>query len=60
MGRTASVILLFGGAAAFAQTQPTVYFLHDWAPGPAEELASGFRAALDELSAGTRACSALH
>lgn len=40
MGRTASVILLFGGAAALAQRQPTVYFLHDWATGPVEKLAS--------------------
>ena len=30
-------------------TQPTVIFLHYWGRGPAEELAVGFRAALDEL-----------
>src|SRR4029079_16135698 len=30
-------------------TQPTVYFLHYWGTGPAEKLASGFKAALDEL-----------
>src|SRR5215813_5980323 len=30
-------------------TQPTVYFLHYWGTGPADKLASGFRAALDEL-----------
>jgi len=29
--------------------QPTIYFLHYWGTGPAEKLASGFRAALDEL-----------
>ncbi len=30
-------------------TQPTVIFLHYWGRGPAEELAAGFRAALDIL-----------
>ena len=30
-------------------TQPAVYFLHYWGTGPAEKLASGFKAALDEL-----------
>ncbi len=30
-------------------TQPAVYFLHYWGTGPAEKLATGFRAALDEL-----------
>jgi hypothetical protein len=29
--------------------QPTVYFLHYWGTGPAEKLASGFKAALDQL-----------
>jgi hypothetical protein len=29
--------------------QPTVYFLHYWGTGPAEKLASGFKAALGEL-----------
>jgi Domain of Unknown Function (DUF1259) len=33
-------------------TQPTVIFLHYWGRGPAEELAIGFRAALDQLGAG--------
>ena len=33
-------------------TQPTVIFLHYWGRGPAEELALGFRAALDQLGAG--------
>jgi hypothetical protein len=33
-------------------TQPTVYFLHYWGTGPAEKLAHGFRAALDELGKG--------
>ena len=30
-------------------TQPTVFFLHYWGTGPAEKLANGFKAALDEL-----------
>lgn len=30
-------------------TQPTIYFLHYWGTGPAEKLANGFKAALDEL-----------
>src|SRR5437763_9123683 len=29
--------------------QPTVYFLHYWGTGPAEKLAGGFKAALNEL-----------
>ena len=30
-------------------TQPTIYFLHYWGTGPAEKLATSFKAALDEL-----------
>jgi hypothetical protein len=30
-------------------TEPPVYFLHYWGTGPAEKLARGFRAALDQL-----------
>ena len=30
-------------------TQPTIFFLHYWATGPADKLAAGFRAALDQL-----------
>jgi hypothetical protein len=30
-------------------TQPTIFFLHYWGTGPAAKLASGFRAALDQL-----------
>jgi hypothetical protein len=30
-------------------TQPTIFFLHYWGTGPAEKLAIGFKAALDEL-----------
>src|SRR5262245_43914796 len=33
-------------------TQPTVYFLHYWGTGPAEQLATGFKAALAELGKG--------
>ena len=29
--------------------QPTIYFLHYWGTGPAEKLANGFKAALNEL-----------
>jgi hypothetical protein len=28
---------------------PTVYFLHYWGAGPTEKLATGFKAALNEL-----------
>jgi hypothetical protein len=31
------------------QTQPTVFFLHYWGTGPADTLATGFKAALAEL-----------
>jgi hypothetical protein len=30
-------------------TSPTIYFLHYWGTGPAEKLASGFKAAMSEL-----------
>ena len=30
-------------------TQPTVFFLHYWGTGPADKLAAGFKAALDQL-----------
>src|SRR5258706_2449266 len=33
-------------------TQPAIYFLHYWGTGPAEKLATGFKAALDELGRG--------
>jgi len=29
--------------------QPTIYFLHYWGTGPADKLAAGFKAALDQL-----------
>jgi hypothetical protein len=31
------------------QTQPTIFFLHYWGTGPADKLATGFKAALAEL-----------
>ena len=33
-------------------TEPSIYFLHYWGVGPAEKLATGFRAALNELGKG--------
>jgi len=33
-------------------TQPTIYFLHYWGTGPADRLARGFKAALDQLGTG--------
>jgi uncharacterized protein DUF1259 len=33
-------------------TEPTVYFLHYWGTGPADRLATGFKAALAELGKG--------
>jgi len=33
-------------------TQPTVFFLHYWGTGPADKLATGVKAALDELAKG--------
>lgn len=33
-------------------TQPTVYFLHYWGKGPAQKLATAFKAALDQLGKG--------
>lgn len=37
------------------QTEPTIFFLHYWGTGPAEELATGFKAALAELGKGQTA-----
>ena len=33
-------------------TNPTIFFLHYWGTGPAEKLATGFKAALDQLGKG--------
>ncbi len=35
--------------------EPAIYFLHYWGTGPAEKLAAGFKAALDELGKKTAA-----
>ncbi len=35
-------------------TQPTIIFLHYWGRGPADKLASGFKAALDQLGKDTQ------
>jgi len=35
--------------------EPTIYFLHYWGTGPAQKLADGFKAALNELGKGTSA-----
>src|SRR4051794_36457434 len=40
--------------------QPTVYFLHYWGTGSTEKLATGFRAALDQLGKGKNAHSGGH
>jgi hypothetical protein len=36
-------------------TNPAIYFLHYWGTGPAEKLANGFKAALEELGKGKAA-----
>jgi hypothetical protein len=33
-------------------TKPTIIFLHRWGKDPADKLATGFKAALDELGKG--------
>ncbi len=42
------------------EDRPVVIFLHYWGRGPAEKLAGGFRAALDELGKGARAHGGAH
>ena len=39
-------------------SSPTIYFLHYWGKGPAATLATGFRAALDQLGKGNSPTSA--
>jgi hypothetical protein len=41
-------------------TQPTIYFLHYWGTGPAEKLATSFKAALGELGKTTKTNAAKH
>jgi hypothetical protein len=38
-------------------TQPTIYFLHYWGTGPADKLATAFRAAVDLLGSGKSTAS---
>jgi hypothetical protein len=40
--------------------RPLVIFLHYWGRGPAEKLAVGFKAALDELGKDATAHSGMH
>jgi len=37
--------------------RPVIIFLHYWGRGPAEKLAAGFKAALEELAKGSGASS---
>jgi len=39
-------------------TQPTIYFLHYWGTGPADKLATAFKAALGELGKSKSTASA--
>jgi hypothetical protein len=39
-------------------TQPTIYFLHYWGTGPADTLATTFKAALNELAKGSNTTAA--
>jgi len=39
-------------------TQPTIYFLHYWGTGPAEKLATSFKAAVNELGKTTKSSAA--
>ncbi len=41
-------------------TRPTVYFLHYWGTGPADKLATAFKAALGELGKTTKTTAARH
>jgi hypothetical protein len=41
-----------------AETRPPIYFLHYWGPGPAEKLATGFKAALGETGKSKTAATA--
>ena len=35
-------------------SKPSIIFLHYWGKGPADKLANGFKAALDELGKGSK------
>jgi Domain of Unknown Function (DUF1259) len=41
-------------------TQPTIYFLHYWGTGPADKLATAFKASLGELGKTSKATAAKH
>ena len=41
-------------------TSPAVIFLHYWGKGPAEKLATGFKAALDQLGKGSASAKTAH
>ena len=41
-------------------TQPTIIFLHYWGKGPAEKLATGFKATLDQLGKGKSTITTHH
>lgn len=41
-------------------TRPTIYFLHYWGTGPADKLATSFKAALNELGKGPKTTAAGH
>jgi lipoate synthase len=41
-------------------TSPTIYFLHYWGTGPADKLATAFKAALGELGKTAKPSAAKH
>jgi hypothetical protein len=41
-------------------TQPTIYFLHYWGTGPADQLATAFKAALRDLGKTAKTTAAKH
>src|SRR5207245_10230106 len=41
-------------------TRPTIYFLHYWGIGPADKLATSFKAALSELGKSTKTTASRH
>ena len=49
-----------GDSSPYDRTQPTVFFLHYWGTGPADKLATGFKAALAELGKSPAATSTHH
>jgi hypothetical protein len=43
-----------------ASTNPTIYFLHYWGTGPADKLATGFKAALNAIGHAPMGSAASH